>query len=301
MGSVAERLGYPADARLLILHADDVGVTHSTNLATLHALEVGLIQSASVLVTSPWLPEVAAWARQHPEQDLGIHLALTSEWPPYRFRPVSGAGAVPSLIDELGYLPLTEAPARATQRDVTRELSAQIELAHVSGITITHLDSHMFVLFEDASLFAAYLAVGKRYGLPMLAPDQQQLGAHAIELDPRLRVIDQVIAVSPDVPPAQWRQWYERTLSGLGPGVYEVLVHLSADNEEMQAATNHIDPWGAAFRARDLAVISDPAFQAFLKAQGFQLVNWRQLARALPEGCRGPLTAPGAISSAALP
>jgi hypothetical protein len=94
VGTVAERLGYPADARLLILHADDVGMTHSTNVATLHALEAGLIQSASILVTSPWLPEVAAWARQHPEQDLGVHLALTSEWPPYRFRPVSGAGAV---------------------------------------------------------------------------------------------------------------------------------------------------------------------------------------------------------------
>lgn len=284
VGTVAERLGYPADARLLILHADDVGMTHSTNVATLHALETGLIQSASILATSPWLPEVADWARQHPEQDLGIHLALTSEWPPYRFGPVSGAQTVPSLVDDLGYLPQTQAEveARATPDDVQRELSAQIELAQKSGITITHLDSHMLTLFWKPELFAAYVDVGTRYGLPMLLPERSVVEQHKLRLDPRLRLVDRIIGITPDVPHAQWRQWYERTLSELGPGVYEVLLHLSADNEEMQAATGHIDGWGSAFRARDLAVVSDPAFQEFLKQQGFVLVTWRQLARALP-------------------
>jgi chitin disaccharide deacetylase len=290
VGTVAERLGYPADARLLILHADDLGMTHSTNVATLQALEAGLIQSASILATSPWLPEVAAWARRHPEQDLGVHLALTSEWPPYRFRPVSGAAAVPSLVDELGYLPLSAPPAQATPDDVRRELSAQIELARASGINITHLDSHMTTLFDSAKLFAAYIAVGTRYGLPVLTPDQRFIQTKGLALDPRLRLIDQVIGILPDVPAPSWREWYERTLSALGPGVYEVLVHLSADNDEMQAATGHIDAWGSAFRARDLSVVSAPEFQAFVKAKAFHLVTWRQLAQALPECCRGPLT-----------
>ncbi|HTU61230.1 MAG TPA: polysaccharide deacetylase family protein, partial [Polyangiales bacterium] len=275
-GTVAERLGYPADARLLVLHADDLGMTHSTNVATFHALEAGLIQSASILVTAPWLPEVADWARRHPEHDLGVHLAVTSEWPPYRFRPVSGAQAVPSLVDALGYLPMTQAEveARATSEDLIRELGAQIELARATGITLTHLDSHMLALFWNARLFAAYVEVSTRYGLPVLLPERAPL-----------RLVDQIIAITPDVPHAQWRDWYERTLSALGPGVYEVLLHLSADTEEMQAATEHIDGWGAAFRARDLAVVSDPAFQAFLKQQGFRLVTWRQLAQA---SCRGP-------------
>lgn len=290
--NVAQRLGYPAGARLLILHADDLGMTHGTNVATLHALEAGLIQSASILVTSPWLPEVAEWARRHPEQDLGIHLALTSEWPAYRFRPVSGAPTVPSLIDKLGYLPQTQAEveARATPDDVQRELSAQIELAYASGITITHLDSHMLALFWKRDLFASYVEVGTRYGLPMLFPEQNVVQNHHLDLNARLRLVDQIIGITPDVPHAEWRAWYERTLSQLGPGVYEVLLHLSADDAEMQAATEHIDPWGAAFRARDLAVISDPEFQAFVEAQGFKLVTWRQLARALPQGCGGPLT-----------
>jgi chitin disaccharide deacetylase len=287
-GNVAQRLGYPADARLLILHADDLGMTHGTNVATLHALEAGLIQSASVLVTSPWLPEVAEWSRRHPEHDLGIHLALTSEWPAFRFRPLSGAR---SLVDKLGYLPRTQAEveARATPDDVRRELSAQIELAYASGITITHLDSHMLALFWKRDLFASYVEVGTRYGLPMLFPEQNVVRNHQLDLNARLRLVDQIIGITPDVPHAEWRAWYERTLSQLGPGVYEVLLHLSADDAEMQAATEHIDPWGAAFRARDLAVVGDPDFQAFVKAQSFKLVTWRELARALPQGCRGPL------------
>lgn len=288
-GNVAQRLGYPADARLLVMHADDLGMTHGTNVATLHALEAGLIQSASILVTSPWLPEVAEWARRHPEHDLGIHLALTSEWPAYRFRPVSAA---PSLVDKVGYLPRTQAEveARATPDDVQRELSAQIELAYASGITITHLDSHMLALFWKRDLFAAYVTTGMRYGLPMLLPEQNVVRKHQLDLNARLRLVDQIIGITPDVPHSEWRTWYERTLSQLGPGVYEVLLHLAADDAELQAATEHIDPWGAAFRARDLAVISDPEFQAFVKAQGFKLVTWRQLAKALPQGCGNPLT-----------
>jgi len=80
--TVAERLGYPANSRLLVLHADDFGMLHSVNKATIEALNNKWITSASILVPCPWFPEVARYARQHPEWDLGIHLALTSEWTP---------------------------------------------------------------------------------------------------------------------------------------------------------------------------------------------------------------------------
>src|SRR6202049_2829386 len=104
--TVQERMGYPASARLLVIHADDLGMNHSVNRATFEALENGWITSASILVPCPWFPEVARWAKQHPNADLGIHLALTSEWTDLRWGPVSGVGRVPSLVDAHGYFPL---------------------------------------------------------------------------------------------------------------------------------------------------------------------------------------------------
>src|SRR5580658_3436092 len=104
--TVQERLGYPASVRLLVIHADDFGMAHSVNRAISEALENGWVTSASILVPCPWFPEAAIWAKDHPNADLGVHLALNSEWMDFRWGPVSSKDRVPSLHDEQGYLPL---------------------------------------------------------------------------------------------------------------------------------------------------------------------------------------------------
>src|SRR5512144_1456296 len=126
--TVQERLGYPASARLLIIHADDFGMSHSVNRATSAALENNWITSSSILVPCPWFPEAAQWARAHQDADLGIHLALTSEWTSLRWGPVIGRNAVPSLLDKDGYMPLLETTAGAQAKPVEaeRELRAQV-------------------------------------------------------------------------------------------------------------------------------------------------------------------------------
>ena len=87
--TIAERLGYSADAKLLILHGDDLGVAHSVNVASLDALGRGDITSASIMMPTPWVTEVADYARTHPNADLGLHLTLTAEWETYKWGSVA--------------------------------------------------------------------------------------------------------------------------------------------------------------------------------------------------------------------
>jgi len=102
--STAERLGYPRDSKLLIIHADDLAVAHAEDAPSFDALEKRAATSASIMVPCPWLTEVADYARAHPDADLGLHLTLTSEWKTYRWGPVASKDQVPSLLDSSGYL-----------------------------------------------------------------------------------------------------------------------------------------------------------------------------------------------------
>src|ERR1700739_2205692 len=163
--SVAERLGYPANARLLVIHADDFGMSHSVNRAIEEALENHWVTSASILVPCPWFPEVARWAKAHPDADLGIHLALTSEWTTLRWGPVSPQPRDSSLLDSDGYLPpLSEYVAtHAKISDVETETHAQVDKAKAAGIHLTHLDTHMGAIVTTPDLMKAYIGFGHGY------------------------------------------------------------------------------------------------------------------------------------------
>lgn len=277
-----ERLGYPATARLLIIHADDLGMDHSVNRATFEALEKGWITSASILVPCPWFPEVAKWAREHPNADLGIHQALNSEWTGFRWGPVASKDHVPSLLDPDGYLPLDtpEVAKNAKPAEVEEELRAQIDRARAVGIHLTHLDSHMGALFETPQLFAVYKKMGQTYALPVL---EARAGSHApqkVTPAPDEVLVDKVLEMNPGIEAKDWVSWYEKELSALGPGVYQLIVHLAYDDDEMRGATWDHPDWGAAWRQQDFDMIRSADFQKFLKDQKFVLLGWKALAKA---------------------
>src|SRR5499427_9779250 len=169
--SLAERLGYPADSKLLILHADDLAVAHAEDAASLDALDTRAVSSASIMIPCPWLTEVADYAKAHPDADLGLHLTLTAEWKTYRWGPIESKDKVSSLLDPDGYLWPEVAPAlqHIKAEDAERELRAQVEHAMAAGIHPTHLDSHMGVLFARPDLTAVYIKVAHDYKLPFLA------------------------------------------------------------------------------------------------------------------------------------
>src|SRR5258708_37665710 len=145
--TLADRLGYPAGTKLIIVHADDLGETHAVNAAAIKALESGTINSASLMVPCPWFPEMADYAKSHPDADFGLHLTLTSERVYYRWGPVAPADKVPSLIDQNGYFHHDwDNNQHISAKEVEIELRAQIERALAMDVRPTHLDSHQYRL-----------------------------------------------------------------------------------------------------------------------------------------------------------
>ena len=289
--TVAERLGYPANSRLLVIHADDFGMMHTVNHAIEDAFQNHWITSASIMVPCPWFPEVAQWAKSHPHADLGLHLTLNADWTPYRWRPVSAQLANSSLVDKDGYLPLLteDVDRQAKIPDVEAELRAQVEKAEDAGIRPSHLDSHMGTLFSTQPLFQAYLAVGRQYRVPLLLsrePSEAMNPPLPAGFNLQTVPVDKVLQMTHNVGKDHWLATYEKMLAPLPPGTYELIVHLAYDNAEIQAATFDHPDWGAQWRQNDLNTVSSPAFRKFLNDQHFILVSWRDLARSIPASAK---------------
>jgi predicted glycoside hydrolase/deacetylase ChbG (UPF0249 family) len=279
--TIAQRLGYPPTSRLLIIHADDFGMMHTVDTATEEAFDNHWITSASILVPCPWFPEVAQWAKSHPDADLGIHLALNADWTSYRWSPVSPQPHDSSLLDPDGYLPLTTSyvVAHAKSADVQTEVHAQVDKALAAGIHISHLDTHMGTIVSSSDLTNVYLAASKSYKLPALFARDSRL--HALSaFPPDAIVLDAVLGLGPGVSKAQWLDAYEKILQPLPPGTYQLIVHLAHNDAEIQGATFDHPDWGAEWRQNDLDLVKSPEFQKFLKDQGFILVSWKDISKA---------------------
>ena len=286
--TLAERLGYDADAKLLIIHADDIGMAHSVNQASLHALREGLVNSGSIMVPCPWFPEIAAYVRDNPDLDLGLHLTLTSEWNHFRWGPVLPTDQVPTLLDSLGFLHATaqDAAQRMNPREAEAEIRAQVERAIAFGVRPTHLDSHMGTLFQTPDLFEAYLRVGRDYQIPVLLPaDPMRAQAPQLMalLQPEDIVIDRLVSIGPGVPADEWEAYYAGLVESLEPGVTEIIVHVAYDDAEMLAVTVDQPDWGAAWRQRDFDTFTNPLLKRLLEEHGVRLITWREIGALLRE------------------
>jgi chitin disaccharide deacetylase len=277
--TVAERLGYPRDAKLLIIHADDLGFAHSADAASFDALDHGAVNSASIMMPTPWVTEVAAYATSHPDADLGLHLTLTSEWATYRWDGLAPTDKVPSLYDPDGTLPNDEGivAKRAKPEEVERELRAQVDRALALGIKPTHLDSHMGALFTTPAMFNVYTKVAHDYHLPFLAVKDATSFATGFAVAPKDVPLDAVVIANPQVPRDKWKEFYVNAINNLKPGVTELIVHLGHDDAELQAVTVNHEPYGSAWRQRDYEAMNSPEFKKALQDNHVILIKWRDL------------------------
>ncbi len=283
--SLAKRLGYPDSAKLLILHADDLGMAHAENQASFEALISGAVNSGSVMANCPWLPEVATFARGVKEADLGLHLTLTSEWLHYKWGPVASRDQVAGLTDSLGYFydNCDSMAAHATLEEAERELRAQIDRAKALGIQLTHLDSHMGCLFfSKPELFDLYLRLGREYRLPVLLSRyllERLPEAHRKAVTDKEIVLDYAYTATPEDFKGCMAAYYEKLLRALQPGVSSIQLHLAYDGAEMRGISfNHPD-WGAAWRQADFNFFTSDECRKILNETGIQLVTWREIGR----------------------
>ncbi len=268
--SLAERLGFDSQARLLIINADDLGMSHSTNEGVYEALRSGRCTSASLMVPCPWAREAAA---QYRGEDVGVHLTLNAEFELYRWGPITQA---PSLLGGDGGFPRTvdDVWDHADLDEVRRELRSQIERAILWGFDVTHLDSHMGTLQLRPEFFDVYLDLAVEFDLPLRlsgASTQQFVGFPFRELAAEEGI------VSPDhlvvYPGVGARAAMTDALADLRPGVTELFAHPATDHAELRSLAPDWDQ-----RVDDHRLLTEvESLDAALDQAGVQLIGWREL------------------------
>jgi chitin disaccharide deacetylase len=281
--TIQEKLGYSKDTKLLIIHADDLGMSHSENEATVRGMETGVTSSASIMVPCPWFAEIAAYAVAHPRADFGLHLTLTSEWKYYKWGPLSGGTEVPGLVNAEGffYADVDSVYRRATTAEVEKELRKQIEKAKQFGIDVTHFDSHMAALFGNAGYLKILIGLGREYKVPVLLAKTGPRSAFNVDLGTFVTekdvMVDAIYTAGPEDYKNGMENYYTKVLQTVQPGLSIIIMHTAYDDREMQAATIDHPDWGAAWRQADYNFFTSEKCKTLLKEQGIHVITWREV------------------------
>jgi predicted glycoside hydrolase/deacetylase ChbG (UPF0249 family) len=286
---VLRKLGLADNDRVVILHVDDVGMCQATLSALDDLLDFGLISSAAVMVPCPWFPQTAAYCREHPEIDMGVHLTLNSEWDGYRWGPISTRDAASGLMDDEGYFNRRQ-PAFHKNGDpeaVRIEMKAQVDRALAAGIDATHIDSHMGAI-AHVKFIAAYHDLAVEYGLPPTVIFRaDKMGFERLGLDAELMAIalqaveklegrgvpllDNEVGLPLDQPENRIGQ-AKRALDELKPGITHFYMHPAHDTPELRAIA---PDWES--RVADYHAFISTEVRDYVKNKGIHVIGNRVL------------------------
>jgi hypothetical protein len=287
MSSTLEMLGYAPDDRVLIIHADDVGFSHASNVAAFDAMLHGSLTCSSTLVPAPWFMETAALQQAHPEADIGVHMTLTAEYATYRWRSLTGgAGSSLHAPDGGMWRDVASVVAHVSADEARAELAAQVEHALAMGIDVTHLDTHMGTVILPQYLPAYVdLAIAHRLPLFLVRPSDRRVAAlgegaavYQAQVD-RLDalgwpVLDQIIhRTLSEIAPEDKETTFRRMFAELRPGLTHFLVHPAVGCDELDAMT----PVDCKNRAADYEVFRGPAMRDYCESLGIKLTGYREI------------------------
>lgn len=251
----------------LLIRSDDAGMSHSVNMALERLIKSGLPVSISIMMPTPWYQETVELLKRYPDVSVGIHLTLNSEWRNYRWGPVAGRSAVPSLVDAEGYFyPSGAALENNTPniREVETELRAQIERAMRTGLKIDYVDYHMGTALRTPEFREVTERLAREFGLGMSGYFGETMASPQYAAAPSAK-IDSLTTL----------------VQRLVPGVNVVITHVGIDDAELGALLDMNDsnplPDMSKHRNGELNALTSSKFRDTLKSRSVQLITYRDL------------------------
>lgn len=293
------KLGYGDNDRVVILHADDIGMCQATLTAYADLVDFGLITSAATMAPCSWFPALAAFCREYAGPgvlDIGVHLTLTCEWSAYRWGPISTRDVASGMIDDEGYFYRSSEDAQdhGDPGAVAVEIKTQVQRALEAGIDLTHIDTHMGTVMHPKYL-ASYIQTAMQHRLPamLFRWDEAQLrdhglsdemigaGLQAVEMltAQGVPLLDHIESMPLEVVAASRVEQAKARLGGLPSGLTHFLMHPAKDTPELRAITGD---WPA--RAADYQAMMSDDLRAFIEREGIHVIGYRTLRDALRGG-----------------
>jgi predicted glycoside hydrolase/deacetylase ChbG (UPF0249 family) len=284
----AERLGWPAGQRIVIFHADDIGMCYEANQAAQQALTEKQYRSAAIMMPCPWAGEMAAWCVAHPEYDVGLHLTLTSEWKYYRWGPITARDQVKGLVDPFGYLfqDVFSVATSAKPEEIATEIRAQLARARKLGMRPSHIDTHMGTVYARPDYTTAYLRMAmeehipamviemtprniekfKKQGYPITEASLKALSGYTL---PKL---DDFHGMVEGKTYEGKREKFFEQLRLFHPGLNEIIYHPSVETETLKKITGS---WQQ--RVWEHRLFTDPVVQRFIHENNITVTDWKEV------------------------
>ncbi|MFY0654538.1 MAG: polysaccharide deacetylase family protein [Cyclobacteriaceae bacterium] len=285
----AERLGYPKGKKVIMLHADDIGMCEEANISARRYLLNSDIQSAAAMPPCPYFEDIIKWAAENPDIDMGLHLALTSEWKTHRWPSVLPVDEVPGLIDDEGMLwrKVEDVVRNSNADEVSREVRAQIEKSLSLGYRPDHIDTHMGTLYAHPEFAKEYLKIAMEYNIPANAIELSNPKVADIYRKQGYPITDDLIKSmdSYTLPKLDFftsapnaksydekKQAFMELINALEPGITEIIFHPSEDTENLKTITNS---WQN--RVWEAKMFADPELKQFFQDEGIIFTSWKEM------------------------
>lgn len=286
--TLIEKLGYSAEDKVAILHIDDIGFSHASNVASFECLDFGAATCGSVIVPAPWFLETAAICRENPKYDVGVHLALTCEYDLYRWRALSTTDLETGLLDSEGCLWRTTEGAveNITPEAAEKEMRTQIQKALDNGIDITHIDTHMGTVMT-AKFIQSYLLLASEFKVPAFFPRLSREEIVALELgeyaDAYLEILSQLeesgfplsdqMIIDTGGEHSNKVDYYCKRMSEIKSGLSHLLFHPAKMSSELKAIT----PDSAVSRDQDYRAFTNLKIKECIEKHNLKLINYREI------------------------